>query len=357
VLGGGQLGRMLALAGAPLGLRFLIVDPSPDAPVQALAEHLCLDYTDPGAIEALAGCDVVTYEFESVPVTPVRAVAARVAVHPSPAALEVAQDRLLEKSCFRELGIPTAPFKAVDSADELQSAMAELGLPAVLKTRKLGYDGKGQAVLHTKADAAAAFERLGSVPLILEGFVRFERELSLIAVRGLGGEIAFYPLVQNSHRDGILRLTLAPAPALDTESQTTAEGYVRALLERFDYVGVLALELFQANGKLYANEFAPRVHNSGHFSIEGAHTSQFENHLRAVTGLPLGSTELLGPSAMVNCVGTLPEMRDVLVLPDAHFHDYGKEPRPGRKVGHVTLCAPNIELLQDRLSRLEGLIP
>jgi 5-(carboxyamino)imidazole ribonucleotide synthase len=290
-------------------------------------------------------------------VAPVRAVAARVAVHPSPAALETAQDRLLEKSCFRELGIPTAPFKAVDSQDELEAAITELGLPAVLKTRRLGYDGKGQAVLKTQADAAGAFERLGSVPLILEGFVHFERELSLIAVRGLDGDIAFYPLVQNSHRDGILRLTLAPAPALDAETQSTAERHVRALLERFDYVGVLALELFQANGKLYANEFAPRVHNSGHFSIEGAHTSQFENHLRAVTGLPLGSTQLLGPSAMVNCIGTLPEMRDVLALTDAHFHDYGKEPRPGRKVGHVTLCAPTSELLRERLSRLESLIP
>lgn len=347
---------MLALAGVPLGMRFVVVDPAPDAPVQGLAEHVCADYADPRAQAALAACDVVTYEFESVPAAPVRAIAARVPVHPSPNALEVAQDRQLEKSCFRELGIPTAPFRAVDNQADLDAALAEIGLPAVLKTRRLGYDGKGQAVLRTAADAEGAFERLGSVPLILEGFVSFERELSSIAVRGLRGEIAFYPLVENHHRDGILRRTLAPAPSLDPATQAAAERHVKALLERFDYVGVLALELFEAKGELYANEVAPRVHNSGHFSIEGARTSQFENHLRAVAGLPLGSTELVGPSAMLNCIGTLPRPRDVLAVPDAHFHDYGKEPRPGRKVGHVTVRAGSAEVLSERLARLEALI-
>jgi 5-(carboxyamino)imidazole ribonucleotide synthase len=348
---------MLALAGVPLGMRFVVVDPAPDAPVQGLAEHVCADYADPRALEALANCDVVTYEFESVPVAPVRAIAERRPVHPSPNALEVAQDRLLEKSCFRELGIPTAAFRAVDTQAELDAALDELGLPAVLKTRRLGYDGKGQALLRTRADAAGAVERLGSVPLILEGFVSFERELSLIAVRGLRGEIAFYPLVENHHRDGILRRTLAPAPGLDAATQAAAERHVKALLERFDYVGVLALELFQAGGELYANEMAPRVHNSGHFSIEGARTSQFENHLRAVAGLPLGSTELLGPAAMLNCIGSLPHPRDVLAVPDAHFHDYGKEPRPGRKVGHVTVRATDAAALSQRLSELDPLIP
>ncbi len=348
---------MLALAGVPLGMRFVVVDPAPDAPVQGLAEHVCADYADPRALEALGACDVVTYEFESVPVAPVRAVAGLTPVHPSPDALAVAQDRLLEKSCFRELGIPTAPFRAVDSQAALEAALAELGLPAVLKTRRLGYDGKGQALLRTQEDAAGAFERLGSVPLILEGFVSFERELSLIAVRGLRGELAFYPLVENHHREGILRRTLAPAPALDPSLQAAAERHVKALLERFDYVGVLALELFQARGELYANEFAPRVHNSGHFSIEGARTSQFENHLRAVAGLPLGSTELLGPSAMLNCIGSLPFPRDVLAVADAHFHDYGKEPRPGRKVGHVTIRGATADVVAERLARLEALIP
>ena len=347
---------MLALAGVPLGMRFVIVDPAPDAPVQVLAEHVCTDYADPRALEALAACDVVTYEFESVAVAPLRAVGAHVPVHPSPNALEVAQDRLLEKSCFRDLGIPTAPFRAVGSQAELDAALAAIGLPAVLKTRRLGYDGKGQALLRSPDDAVRAFERLGSVPLILEGFVSFERELSLIAVRGLRGEVAFYPLVENHHRDGILRLTLAPAPALAVALQAAAERYVTALLERFDYVGVLALELFQARGELYANEFAPRVHNSGHFSIEGALTSQFENHLRAVAGLPLGSTELLGPSAMLNCIGKLPHPRDVLAVPDAHFHDYGKEPRPGRKVGHVTVRGATHEAVSERLAQLTPLV-
>lgn len=347
---------MLALAGVPLGMRFVVVDPAPDAPVQGLAEHICAEYADPRALEALAACDVVTYEFESVPVAPVRAIAARAPVHPSPNALEVAQDRLLEKSCFRELGIPTAPFRAVDNQADLEAALGEIGLPAVLKTRRLGYDGKGQAVLRTRADAAGAFDRLGSVPLILEGFVAFERELSLIAVRGLRGELAFYPLVENHHRDGILRRTLAPAPSLDAAAQAAAERHVKALLERFDYAGVLALELFEAQGELYANEMAPRVHNSGHFSIEGARTSQFENHLRAIAGLPLGATELVGPSAMLNCIGSLPHPRDVLAVPDAHFHDYGKEPRPGRKVGHVTVRGASTEAVSERLARLEALL-
>ncbi|HEX6275406.1 MAG TPA: 5-(carboxyamino)imidazole ribonucleotide synthase [Polyangiaceae bacterium] len=352
VLGAGQLGRMLALAGYPLGIDFSFVDPNGDSPAGVLAPLLAADYGSPEALAALAECDVVTYEFENVPVEAALALEARVPVRPSVRALGVSQDRLLEKRCFRELGIPTAPFFDVGSLAELEAAVEQAGLPAVLKTRRLGYDGKGQRVLRSAADVAPAFAELGGVPLILEGFVAFERELSLLAVRSATGETAFYPLVENHHDGGILRLSLLPAPNVDAELDASAKRYGRALLDRLDYVGVLALELFEAHGELYANEIAPRVHNSGHHSIEGAQTSQFENHLRAVLGLPLGSTEPVGCSAMLNCIGSMPDAHAVLSVPDAHLHDYGKTPRAGRKLGHVTLRAPDRKTLAERLSLL-----
>jgi len=352
VLGAGQLGRMLALAGYPLGLRFVFVDPNRDSPAGELAPLVTADYASPEALEALEACDVVTYEFENVPVDAVRALERRVTVHPSVRALGVAQDRLHEKQCFRELGIPTAPFFDVSSLAELEEAVATTGFPAVLKTRRLGYDGKGQRVLKTSADVAPAFAELGAVPLLLEGFVAFERELSLLAVRSATGETAFYPLAENHHERGILRLSLSPAPNVDAELDASARRYGRALLDHLGYVGVLALELFEAHGELYANELAPRVHNSGHHSIEGSCTSQFENHLRAVLGLPLGSTEPDGFSAMLNCIGVMPDEKTVLAVKDAHLHDYGKEPRAGRKLGHVTLRAPDRKTLAERLSLL-----
>jgi 5-(carboxyamino)imidazole ribonucleotide synthase len=347
---------MLGLAGLPLGLRFLFVDPSPEAPARELGEHLVADYESAEALEALAGCHVVTYEFENVPVAAIRALGGRTRVHPSELALATAQDRWLEKSCFRELGIPTAPFFDIASKAALDDALASTGFPAVLKTRRFGYDGKGQRVLRSAAEAAAAFAELGSVPLLLEGFVPFERELSLIGARSLDGSVAFYPLVENHHQDGILRLTLAPAPGISPERQASAEAHLGAILKRLDYVGVLTLELFQAGGRLLANEIAPRVHNSGHFTLEGAVTSQFEQHLRAVLGLPLGSPALPGPSAMLNCIGELPDRAAVLAVPDTHLHAYGKPPRPGRKVGHVTVRAPDALTLAERLATLRPLI-
>jgi 5-(carboxyamino)imidazole ribonucleotide synthase len=274
-------------------------------------------------------------------------------VHPSIQALAVSQDRLQEKQCFRELGIPTPPFFDVASEKDLDTALGETGFPAVLKTRRLGYDGKGQRVLRSPGDAKSAFRELGDVPLLLEGFVAFERELSLLAVRSVLGETAFYPLVENQHEGGILRFSLAPAPNVSAELEETARGYGSALLDRLGYAGVLALELFESKGTLFANEFAPRVHNSGHLTIEGSHTSQFENHLRAILGLPLGSTAPLGPAAMLNCIGILPDRATVLGVPDAHFHDYGKEPRAGRKLGHVTVCAPDEKTLAERLAVLK----
>jgi 5-(carboxyamino)imidazole ribonucleotide synthase len=356
VLGAGQLGRMLGLAGRTLGLDFLFVDPAENPPAKAVGEHLALDYGSPAALARLAACDVVTYEFENVPVPAVQALAGRTLVYPPVGALAVAQDRLHEKACFAELGIPTPPFVDVQSHDDLVRALDAIGYPAVLKTRRFGYDGRGQAVLQTPADAERAFAELGQVPLLLEGFVAFERELSLIGARSASGEIRFYPLVENHHRGGILRLTLAPAPNLTAERQAMAEGYLRALFERLGYVGVLALELFQTGGRLIANEMAPRVHNSGHLTIEACRTSQFEQHLRAVLDLPLGSTELIEPTAMLNCIGSLPDAAAVLAVPDAHLHDYGKEPRAGRKVGHVTVRAPDVSLLAERLAALRPMV-
>ncbi len=352
VLGGGQLGRMLALAGYPLGLRCRFLDPSPDAPAGQVAELLVGAYDDPGLLDRLAaGADAVTYEFENVPAAAARHLAARVPIYPPIAALETAQDRLAEKRLFQALGIPTAPFAPVDSAADLEAALGSVGLPAVLKTRRLGYDGKGQRMLRTPDEAVGAWAELGSVPCILEGLVEFERELAILAVRGRDGATRCYPLVENHHRDGILRLSLAPAPAWE-RSQVAAEDYAQRVLGHLEYVGVLAIELFQVGGELLANELAPRVHNSGHWTIEGARTSQFENHLRAVAGLPLGPTEARGHSAMLNLIGTVPVAATILAVDGAHLHLYGKAPRPGRKLGHVTLLDDDPGRLGERVGRL-----
>jgi 5-(carboxyamino)imidazole ribonucleotide synthase len=352
VLGAGQLGRMLALAGTPLGCSFIFVDPSPDSPAAVVGEQLVLEYSDPVGHSALAQCDVVTYEFESVPVAAAEALAARVPVFPPPKALRVAQDRLLEKSCFHELGIGTAPFEPVTSLEDLSRAVAKLGTPAVLKTRRLGYDGKGQFVLQRPEDAAAAWTAVAGAPSILEGFVRFERELSLLSVRGKNGQTVCYPLVENHHERGILRQTIAPAPNWSAALQHAAESYAARILEHLEYVGVLALELFQIGDTLLANEIAPRVHNSGHYSIEGSRTSQFENHLRAILGLPLGDSAMLGPTCMLNLVGSLPNSADVLTVADAHLHLYGKSPRPSRKVGHITVRATTERELESKVAAL-----
>jgi 5-(carboxyamino)imidazole ribonucleotide synthase len=353
ILGGGQLGYMLALAGYPLGLHFRFLDPSPEAPVGRIAQRVTADYTDEAALEKFAsGLELVTYEFENVPVEAARFLAGRVPVYPPPAALEAAQDRLAEKSLFGKLGIATTEFTAVSNPAELDAAVKSLGLPAVLKTSRMGYDGKGQWILRSTEDVVKAKSELPAVTLILERFVPFTRELSVLAVRSRTGETAIYPLVENHHRNGILRLSLAPAPRLDREIQRAAERAAHRILESLKYVGVLAIEFFEHQDNLLANEMAPRVHNSGHWSIEGAVTSQFENHLRAVLGLPLGSTGPAGHCAMLNLIGDLPESAEVLAVPDAHLHLYGKSPRPGRKLGHLTLRAASPERLALRLSEL-----
>jgi 5-(carboxyamino)imidazole ribonucleotide synthase len=314
---------MLGLAGLPLGLEFRFLDPSPDAPAHEVGELLVGAYDDVEALGRLAaGAAVVTYEFENVPVDAARAVAPL----PPPLALELGQDRLVEKQLFARLGIPTARF----------GSLAESGLPALVKSRRLGYDGKGQR-------RVALEEELGEHE-VAEEIVPFDRELSIIAVRGRDGEARFWPLAENVHRDGILRSSRSPALAAP---QAEAEELVGRLLEELDYVGVLALELFEVDGRLLANEFAPRVHNTGHWTIDGAVTSQFENHLRAILGLPLGSTEALGPAVMLNLIGGAPASEKLLELPGAHLHLYGKAPRPGRKIGHVTLIgAPEVAVAE-----------
>ena len=358
VLGGGQLGRMLGLAGVPLDVSFSFLDPAPNAPASVVGALVVGGLADVAAAsDAAADADVVTYEWEGVPAATARAlVAAGHEVHPSPAVLEVSQDRLTEKETFRSLGIATAPFRAVEERDSLHAAVDALGLPAVLKTRRGGYDGKGQAVLREPADVDAAWNALGEQALILEAFVPFSRELSILAVRGRDGDTACWPVVENVHRGGILRVSRALARGWDDALQARAEACITPLLERFGYVGVCCVELFDIEGDLWANEMAPRVHNSGHWTIEGARTSQFENHVRAVLGLPLGDTGAREPAAMVNCIGRLPAAKSVLAVPGAHLHAYGKEPRPGRKVGHVTMTARDREQLEARIAEVEALV-
>ena len=340
VLGAGQLALMLAEAAPVLARKLpeashveVIVAGSPGDCAGRVAPLIETDLTDAESVRQFAaGVDLVTVESENIDA----AVLEGLNLYPNARAIGIAQDRLLEKNYFRECGIGTAPFAPVDSVDDLQRAIAELGLPAILKTRRMGYDGKGQVRLARPVEAAAAWVEVGEVPCILEGMVPFTSEVSLVAARNGSGEIAFYPLTDNHHREGILRTSIAPCDCATL--QPTAEAYMREVLEHLDYVGVLAIEFFSLNGQLIANEMAPRVHNSGHWTIEGAETSQFENHLRALLNLPLGSTASR-PTVMLNCIGSMPPIEETDRFPELFRHDYGKEPRPGRKVGHLTLPA------------------
>ena len=357
ILGGGQLARMLVLAGVPLGLRFQVLDPAADACAGQIAPQLVAGYDDADALARFAAeMEVVTFDFENVPAASAEQLAGRVKVFPNPAALATAQDRLSEKTLFRKLDIPVPAFEDVQTREGLEAAIGRIGTPCILKTRRLGYDGKGQFRIHQAQDAAAAWEALGAqaqkVGLILEAFVPFERELSVVAVRGRDGEFRTWPLTWNWHVDGVLSASLAPAPAVDAALVDKASGYARRLAEALDYVGVFALELFCRGSELMANEMAPRVHNSGHWTIEGAQTSQFENHLRAVLGLPLGATDAIGHACMLNWLGEMPDPAQVLGEAGGHWHDYGKQPREGRKVGHATLRADTPQALADALQRV-----
>lgn len=355
VLGAGQLGRMLALAGYPLGLKFQFLDPTAGSPAGQVAPQTVAEYGNPEALAQLEACDVVTFEFENVPDHAADRLTAATQVFPPPAALRVSQDRLIEKRCFAELNIPTPRFEPVHDELSLREAVDRLGLPCVLKTRRFGYDGKGQSVLRHASDLAGALALIGQGPLILEEFVPFDRELSLIAVRARDGSVACYPLIENRHHTGILRRSTVPSDS-EPSVERDAAARVQRLLEHLKYVGVLTVEFFEVGGRLLANEFAPRVHNSGHLTIEAASTSQFENHLRAITGLPLGSTDCPGPAAMLNLIGTLPDKAAVLRVPGTHYHDYGKEVRPGRKVGHVTITADTHDELEARVAAVSALL-
>ncbi|CCH12000.1 5-(carboxyamino)imidazole ribonucleotide synthase [Stenotrophomonas muris] len=356
ILGGGQLARMMVLAGAPLGLRFELYDPAADACSGPLAPLTVGAFDDRQALADFAAkVDVVTFDFENVPADSAQFLADRVPVYPPPAALAVAQDRLSEKTLFQQLGIPLPAFADIRSRDELAAKAAEFGLPCILKTRRLGYDGKGQFRLRSEADIDAAWDALGAqverTGLILEGFVAFQREVSVVAVRGRDGSFEAWPITGNWHVDGVLSASVAPA-VLSAAEQQAAIGYARRVAEHLQYVGVFALELFCRDGELLANEMAPRVHNSGHWTIEGSETSQFENHLRAVLGLPLGSTRMLGHACMLNWLGRMPDPLPVLAQASGHWHDYGKESREGRKVGHATLRDDDAAALADALDQV-----
>ena len=357
ILGGGQLARMMALAAAPLGVPVVVLDPSADACAGQVAPLLVGGFDERARLEEFAGrIEVATFDFENVPAESGDWLRSHVAVHPGPGALATAQDRLSEKRLFRELGIPVPAFADIDSRDALAAAVADIGLPSILKTRRLGYDGKGQFRLRPEMGVGAvdaAWDALGTqasrTGLILEDFVPFDFELSVVAVRGRDGDFRTWAPTRNWHVDGVLSASLAPA-GIDPRIEAAAVGHARRIAEALDYVGVFALELFCRDGELLANEMAPRVHNSGHWTTEGAETSQFENHVRAVLGLSLGSTATLGHACMLNWLGAMPDPRPVLAQPGGHWHDYGKAPREGRKVGHATLRADSAVGLVDALA-------
>ncbi len=349
IVGAGQLGQMLALAGYPLGLDFLFLDPASDAPAGRVAPLLHGGFTDSALLHELSQrSEVITFDWENISVGALRALRGSTRISPPIPALAAAQDRVSEKKLFERLDIPTTRWRAVGSRGHLLRAIREIGLPGVIKTRRLGYDGKGQAVVRTAEDAERAWAQLGSAPLLYEELIPFDCEVSIIGARSPRGEVAVYPLNGNVHSQGILRLTRAPFGP--TRWQRLAATYLERVLAHFRYTGILTIEFFVRRGKLLANEMAPRVHNSGHWTLEGAVTSQFENHLRAILDLPLGSTRPRGFSAMINLIGSLPQKAALLGQPGVHLHDYGKQPRPGRKLGHCTVVADGAAE-RDRLAR------
>jgi 5-(carboxyamino)imidazole ribonucleotide synthase len=345
ILGGGQLGRMLSLAAARLGFDCHIYEPEKNACAARVSAHATVAaYDDEHALKKFAAqVDVVTFEFENVPAATVQILAASgKPVYPPVSSLAVAQDRVDEKQFFARLGIDTAPFAPVTTRADLDAALDKIGAPAILKTRRFGYDGKGQARIETRADAPAALLAIGAHPAILEGFARFEREISVIAARGRDGSFAAFDVCENAHKNGILDTTRAPA-RIDPIFAAQAQGHTRRIMEALNHVGVLAVELFlMPDGALLANEFAPRVHNSGHWTEDACLTSQFEQHIRAIAGWPLGSTTRIADVEMQNLIGADVEKWQALAAdPSAHVHLYGKgEARPGRKMGHVNRLKP-----------------
>jgi 5-(carboxyamino)imidazole ribonucleotide synthase len=356
ILGGGQLARMLALAGAPLGVRCVQLAPEPEV-ATGLVATISASYTDRAALRELAGqADVVTYESENIPVEAVEFLAGMITVQPPPRSLACAGDRWEEKDLFARLDIPTARFARIAGSADVGAAAAITGLPAVVKTRRLGYDGRGQMVCRSEEDLLTAWQRFGGVPLLCEELIEFRREISVVAVRGRDGAVRCYPPSENVHEHGMLRSTIAPAPGMADEVAATAGTCVTRIMETLDHVGVLALEMFDHGQALLANEIAPRVHNTGHWTIEGAETSQFENHLRAILGWPLGSTHPRSHAVMLNLIGETPALPQLLAVPGAHVHLYAKQPRAGRKLGHVTALAHSEDEARRRLRELAAAV-
>ena len=357
VLGAGQLGRMLALSAYPLGhqMRFLAL--SEEDPSSLLGKTF-IHNNNPEMVSNFAdSSDIVTYESENTDVTIVNEISKNTKVFPSDKSLYISQHRGREKALLDALKIPCAPYQMVNSLDDLKSAIKNIGIPCILKTATDGYDGKGQFLIKSETQTQEAWGKMAGADSILEGFINFKRELSLIAVRGIDGSLEYYPLVENSHHEGILRLTIAPAENISASLQKKAEEYMSSILKEIKHVGVLTIELFESDD-LLVNEIAPRVHNSGHWTIEGAQTSQFENHIRAITESPLGQTTITSKfSAMINIIGVHGPIQKVLKTKNAHLHLYNKEERTGRKLGHITLTSDSIDELNQTIGSLKEYLP
>lgn len=353
IIGGGQLGRLLAHAAHELGIEPIVLCPDKNCSAASFSNVIEASYEDAAAIMEMAKtCDAVTYEFENIPASIIEQLSATTRALPPSKALRVSQDRLLEKTFLSDLNIPVAKFAPVHQDTDPAELSALIGFPLILKTTTMGYDGKGQARASDLVELRQAIHTLGRENLVAEEFVDFSRELSIIAVRNSEGDVRCYPLAQNEHRSGILVMSAVDPALISPELQRRANSMVRTLMEALNYVGVFALELFETPQGLIANEFAPRVHNSGHWSIEGAYCSQFENHVRAVCSLPLGSTEMIAPTVMLNLIGEIPDKTSLLSTPKSHLHDYEKTPRPGRKVGHLTLSATTVDEIPPHLYQM-----
>ena len=358
VLGAGQLGRMLALSAYPLGhqMRFLAL--SEEDPSSLLGKTF-VHNNNPEVIQKFSNdCDVVTYETENTDINIVNEISKTIEVYPRDLSLSLTQHRGREKTLLQQLNIPCAPFELINNVSDLTRAIKNIGLPAILKTTQDGYDGKGQFLIKSESQIDEAWEAMSGVESILEGFIDFKRELSLVAVRGTDGSLKYYPLAENSHHEGILRLTVAPAQEISESLQKKAESYMISLLTEINHVGVLTLELFDSDDELIVNEIAPRVHNSGHWTIEGAQTSQFENHIRAITNTPLGDTSIKSQfNAMINIIGKHGPTNKVLETRNAHLHLYDKKERKNRKLGHITITSDSYEELQNSFDNLSDYLP
>lgn len=348
ILGGGQLARMLAVSAKSMGIDIICIDPKINCSAEKFAKVIHCDFNDLDEIDRnFQGVDCVTYETENLPIDSVRELAKKYTLLPNIDILKVSQDRLYEKEFFGQLNIPTANYAKLDSWDNLKEFIDNMHYPAVIKTRRYGYDGKGQMLIRNLEQAKQAWEDMSKSPLIVEQFVPYEIELSLVSVRNQAGDVSFYPLTLNHHKNGILQTS--EAPYMDDKLTTLAQEYSLKILETFNYVGVMTVEFFSVNGGLIVNEIAPRVHNSGHWTIEGADTSQFENHLRAIASLPLGSTAPKGFSAMINLIGKKPNVDLFSDIPGLYYHWYDKSILPNRKLGHITICNTNKDLLAKNL--------